>query len=308
MKKLFIMLAAAATVVSCANEETISRVEGEAIEFGNVFVDNATRATAATDPSLGTTTNPFNTFNVWGTVGGVAIYSGDVITKGENNIWTSTADKKQYWIEGAQYKFAAVAGVASTAVTPGADMLPAKVAIDATGANVDLLYAAPVSYEGRASGGNTEVAFTFNHLLSKVKFTVNNTSTEADRYSFNVRDIVVKGSKTGTINLSDKLWEDKSEAAAYDALPTITVNKTIASAECANELLLIPGSIDITFVVDILCDGTKIATHEYTTPYTKSIVGGCAYNFTIGVSVGDEIKFTVDTYNDWNYQTPSSLN
>lgn len=303
MKKFFIMLAAAATVVSCAKEETISRVEGEAIEFGNVFVDNATRA--AVDPSLGTVDNPFKTFNVWGTVGGVAIFSGDSVTRGDNNIWTCGV--KQYWIKGAQYNFAAVAGVASAAVTVGDDKLPAEVAVDATNANVDLLYAEPVSTTGLESN-NPEVPFTFSHLLSKVKFTVINSSTEATKYSFKVRNILVKGSKTGTIKLSDKSWENKSAAAAYNVLPTITVNATTTSAECANELLLIPGNIDITFVVDILCDGTVIATHEYTAnPYTKAIDGGCAYNFTIGVSVGEEIKFTVEAYDNWNYQTPESL-
>lgn len=295
MKKFFIMLAAAATVVSCANEETISRVEGEAIGF-NSFVENATRA--AVDPSLGTNANPFNTFNVWGTVGGVAIFSGNSVTKGNNDIWTC-GDVKQYWIKDAQYKFAAVAGVAKTAVTAGDDKLPAKVVVDATSAAVDLLYAPSVSMTGKASN-NPEVPFIFSHLLSKVKFTVINNSTAAANYSFNVRDIVVKGSKTGTIKLSDKSWEDKSTADNY-TVPTITVNATTASAECANELLLIPGNIDITFVVDILCEGTPIATHEYnTTPYTRSIDGGCAYNFKIEVSVGEEIKFTVDEYIDWD--------
>lgn len=303
MKKIFFALAALATIVSCANEETISRVEGEAIGF-NSFVENATRA--AVDPSLGTNANPFNTFNVWGTVGGVAIFSGNSVTKGNNDIWTCDDEHKQYWIEGAQYKFAAVAGVASTAVTRGDDKLPAKVVVDATSAAVDLLYAPPVSMTG-LDRNNPEVPFIFSHLLSKVKFTVINNSTEADQYSFEVRDIVVKGSKSGTINLSDKSWEGKSAAAGYD-VPTITVNAATAEAECANELLLIPGSIDITFVVDIRCEGTLIATHEYnTTPYTRLIDGGCAYNFTIAVSVGEEIKFAVQTYNDWNYQTPGSL-
>ena len=62
MKKLLISMLAVATLASCAKEETLSFDKGEAIQFGNAFVDNSTRA--AVDPSYNTTTKPLTSFKV----------------------------------------------------------------------------------------------------------------------------------------------------------------------------------------------------------------------------------------------------
>lgn len=315
MKKFFIAIAAIATAAACSQNETISLDNGEAISFGNAFVENATRVDQAVDPSLNATT--FKSFKVWGTVGGVPIYADNTVTGtvgstsgvDENgdpisipNVW-SCAEVKQYWIADAQYKFAALANAGT--VTLGEDKLPAKTTFDATNANVDLLYAEPVSRTGVASG-NAPVAFTFNHLLSKVKFTVNNSSTAATGYSFKVHSIVVNGSKTGTIKLADKTWESMGAAADYN-VADIVVAVGDAKEESASELLLIPGDFEISFKVDILCQGTTIATHE-SAKSTQTLVGGSAYNFTIGVAVGEEITFTVTESPEWTnsstYPTP----
>ena len=302
MKKLFTILAVAAAVVACQKNETIALDNGEAISFGNAFVENSVRAEVAADPSLNATT--FTSFKVWGTVGGVPIYANNtvtgkvVLTDGEPNIW-SCAEVKQYWIKDAQYKFSALANAGT--VTLGDDKLPAKTTFDATAANVDLLYAEPVSRVGVASG-NAPVAFTFNHLLSKVKFTVNNGSTTATGYSFKVHSIVVNGSKTGTITLADKTWSEKSAAADY-TVADIAIAEGDAKEECASELLLIPGNFNISFKVDIICKGTTIATHNSAVS-TQTLVGGHAYNFTIGVAVGEEITFTVEEAPEWTNSTP----
>ena len=178
--------------------------------------------------------------------------------------------------------------------------MPAKTTFDATAANVDLLYAEPVTRVGVASG-NAPVEFTFNHLLSKVKFTVNNNSQTATGYSFDVKNITITCPKTGTINLADKKWESLSAAAAY-SVPTVTVDNSKASEECVNELLLIPGNVSINYAVDIRCDGTVIATHTPATAYTATLEGGCSYNFVVNVAVGEEITFSVDQNPSWDTQ------
>ena len=320
MKKIFIALAAVATIAACNKAEVIETQEGEQIAFSNAFVENATKAAA--DPSLGTTANPFKKFNVWGTVGGVPIYAGaevtgevgsSIVNEKETKLWTCES-VKQYWIKDAQYKFSALAtsththGEGSTCctVTLGADNLPAKTTIDASAGNVDLLYAEPVERVGLASG-NAPVEFTFNHLLSKVKFTVKNNSTTATGYSFDVKNITITCSKTGTVilapkndvtNPSDKNWENLSTAAAY-SIPTVTVNNETVSEECANELLLIPGGVSINYTVDIKCNGTTVATHTPTAAYTTTLVGGNSYNFVVNVAVGEEITFSVDQNPSW---------
>ena len=313
MKKIFIALAALATIAACNKAEVIETQEGEQIAFSNAFVENTTKA--AVDPSLGTTANPFKKFNVWGTVGGVPIYAGAEVTgevgsttvddKEVANIWTCTS-VKQYWVKDAHYKFSALATSShdhneeSTCcnVTLGEeDKLPAKITVDATAANVDLLYAEPVERTGVASG-NEPVEFTFKHLLSKVKFTVKNNSQDATDYSFDVKDITITCPKRGTIKLADKTWENLSSAAAYTVQP-VTVDNSLPSKECENELLLIPGTVSINYAVDIKCGGETIATYNLAEPHTPTLVGGHSYNFIVRVSVGEEITFSVDDNPSW---------
>lgn len=304
MKKLFISMLAIAALASCAKEEVIVADQGELIGF-NSFVENSTRAEKAYDPSYNATS--LTAFNVWGTVGTVAIYTGNEVTGkvgnpdgGEQCIWKCN-DVKQYWIKDAVYKFAAVAGVDKTKVATGDDKLPSKVTIDASTAAVDVIYAKNYGANdngiiGQASN-NAPVNFNFEHLLSKVKFTVNNGSTSATGYSFVVKDIVVKGSKIGTVVLADRTWESKGAAANYN-VDSITVAAADAKEECAQELLLIPGQFEITYKVDILCNGTPIATHTSSTN-TVTIAGGNAYNFNINVAVGEEITFSVTQEPTW---------
>jgi hypothetical protein len=83
MKKLFISMLAVAALVSCSKEQTIVADKGELIGF-NSFVENSTRADAATDPSYSTTAGKgvaLTQFNVYGAVEGVNIFNGNAVTK-----------------------------------------------------------------------------------------------------------------------------------------------------------------------------------------------------------------------------------
>ena len=289
--------------------------EGELIGF-NSFVENSTRAEKAADPSLNASN--FKEFNVWGTVGGVAIYSGDKVTGvvgsnivdgKETMIWTCPT-VKQYWIKDAVYKFAALRNEGAKENVTCVDNLPSEVKFDATAANVDLLYAKNYGANdegiiGQASN-NAPVNFNFEHLLSKVKFTVKNNSTTAKDYSFNVTNIEVKGAKKGTVKLAKKEWTDKSAADVYK-VATIAVATGDASEECANELLLIPGEFEITFDVEILCKGTTISTHEFATVNKVTFAGGNSYNLVITVAVGEEITFSVTEEPKWNPNSDTTL-
>ena len=310
MKKYIFVALAAAAFASCSQDEALM-LNQEEIQFGDAFVNNATRAADKTysgDKAL-------TAFNLYGTVTGTAgtinIYNGcevtgtvgSTIVEGVETPKVWNCPVNQYWIKDARYKFSALRNAGT--VTPGNDKLPAKVTFDATNADVDLLYAEPVSRTGLASG-NEPVEFTFNHLLSKVKFTVNNNSASAEDYSFEVNNITITCPKEGTIKLADKTWESLSEADAY-SVSAITVNSTKASEECAKELLLIPGSVSINFAVDIKFNGTTIATQTPAEAYTTTIVGGHSYNFVINVAVGEEIKFSVDENASWTSGNAPSI-
>ena len=296
------MLAVAA-LVSCSNEEVLEIKKGEAISFGNAFVDNVTRAT---DPSLGTTANPFNAFNVWGTVKGnsdlVAIFANDNVTGtvGANSTWTCTS-KTQYWINGAKYNFAALVNAGK--VTLGADLLPATVEEFTSNGSTDLLYAKSDEYTGQATG-NPKVEFTFEHLLSKVYLKVTNNSTAAGKYSFLVKNIKVNAPKTdGTYTIANKTW---SATAGDYTFADITVAGGAANAECAAEQLIIPGSATISFDVDILVNGTLVSTTPYT--YSTTLAAANAYSFNIQVSVGEPIKFTVENDPTWTKNGDVTIN
>ena len=299
MKKTFIAILALAAV-ACNKAEVIDSNPGEAIAFGDAFVDNATKAT---DPSY--SANDITKFNVYGTVNDVVIYPGTEVTKGTaayNSAWTCPVN--QYWIPGASYKFVGIvdgnkSGVTTTNLT---DDMPTSISYTADGVT-DLL-CQTIEKTAKTDGtSNGLVAFNFTHLLSKVNFTVTNNSTEADGYSFLVKKITFAGRTKATYDLTDG-WKDAT--AGNISFADIAVASKAASNELATEMLLIPGEVKVTFTVDILYNGTTITTTDYAPTGTYNIAAGNAYNFKVAVSVGEKIEFTVTKKPEWtnNPATP----
>lgn len=305
MKKTLIALAALAMVAACNKAEVISALEAEEIAFNEAFVENVTKAT---DPSYSGTAD-FTSFNVWGTVYGgtnlVGIFEGDNVTGtvGANNEWTCT--KKQYWVKDAKYNFAALANAAN--VTLGTDLLPKTVTYTAN--QTDLVYAKSAEYIGKESD-NPLVAFTFNHLLSLVNFTVENGSQSATGYSFEVNNIKIAGATEGTYyiqadgNKAAGTWE----ATKNDnyTISTITVDNNTKSADCGTALLVIPGTVSVTFNVDILCNKTKIGTKAYSKTGI-TLAAGNSYNFVVTPAVGQEIRFNVANNPTWTTNTEITI-
>ena len=310
MKKLFVLLACAAAMVACENDEIVRQDLGDAIEFGS-FVENSTRA--AVDPSLNNTT--LRKFQVWGTVTGgnglVSIFNGDNV-EGTVGYVDSNADPKvpnvwhcevkQYWIKDAIYNFAALVNANKNKLS-FVDGLPTKLAEFTADGQTDLLYAKSEEDIVGLASGNAPVNFTFEHLLSKVKFTVINNSKAAAEYSFEVNGITITGAKTGDVTFATKTWENLTSSDAYD-VEAIVVDKDTADAgeECANELLLIPGEFSIAFNVDIYNGTTKLGSQSYPiapTVYTHTLTAGYSYNFVINVAVGEEITFSVTEQPTW---------
>ncbi|MBO5018106.1 MAG: fimbrillin family protein [Alistipes sp.] len=295
MKKILISMLAVAALVSCSKEESIRVDQGEAIAFGNAFVDNSTRAT---DPSYSGTAD-FTSFQVWGTVKAndaatpVAIFEDDTVTAtvGANSVWTCNV--KQYWIKDALYNFAALAN--ADAVALGDDKLPKTVTYTAD--QTDLVYAKSAQYTGKASG-NELVAFTFQHLLSKVNFTVVNGSQDAEGYSFLVRDIEIAGATAGTCDVTTTPVTWTATANNGYTIADITVDNDTASADCGTALLVVPGAVTVSFNVDILVDGVVLGTKEYTSAAT-TLAPANSYNFVVTPTVGEEIKFTVANDLTW---------
>lgn len=300
MKRIFVAIMALGALVSCSKDELVS-VNRQAIQFGNAFVENSTRAD---DPSLTATT--LESFNVWGAInddsGYLPVFAGDAVsgTVGANSVWEMEDDSKvQYWVEDAKYNFAGLVNAKAGDVTLGTDKLPATVDFTLTTGKVDLLYARSTENIKGLASSNPKVGMTFNHLLSKVKFTVNNQSATASAYSFLVKNIVVSAPETETYTVSTKEWSATSTPVDFKEFSNISVDGGAASAECDSELLLIPGDVSVTFTVDIIYSDKTIATHTYTTKAAQTIEVGKAYNFVINVSVGNPIQFSVTSVPTW---------
>ena len=294
MKKILISMLAVAALVSCSKEESIRVDQGEAIAFGNAFVDNATRA----DYSDGV--QKLTKFNVYGTVTGTAgtvnIFDGVEVTGNVGNaVWSYAQEFAQYWIVDADYNFAAVVD-ANVATKDSYNMpLTLTTLADATSNLEDMLYATASVQD--AAANQAPVNFTFSHLLSKAKFTV--TSNAEGGYYHTVTGIKVSNFETGTYTIADGTW---AGATAEDVAFAEIAEVTSASGAKSNaEMLLVPNAatFNVTFTVDLYKDGTMLGTETKTIPVEKDLVKGNAYNFTIECSVGNPIQFTVTNDPTW---------
>ena len=300
MKKIFIVFAALATIAACNKAEVIETVEGEAIEFSNAFVNNATKAT---DPTYGAVA--LTSFDVYGTVTGTAgtinIFNGAEVTGSVGaNVWA--CDVKQYWIADAEYEFAAV--VDANDVEQDVDTKMPTALTYATAGQKDLLYAEATA-TGKASG-NDKVNFSFNHLLSKAQFTVK--SNTAEGYHHNVTNIKVSNFATGTYTIDGGTWAGETPTQiAFGNVEQVTAAG--GAKTNTTQMLLIPNTADFTvsFTVEIWNGATKLGTQNYSKTVSQDLVKGNAYDFNLDLSVGELIQFTVTSNPTWAGETDVTL-
>ena len=308
MKKIFCAVLALAAMASCSKEYIVAE-DKQAIGFGEAFVDNGTRADYSIDKEV-------SQFLVYGTLTGdydtVQIFNKDLVkntdgttTVGYNGVWF--CDNIQYWVPNADYKFAAIVD----GVADDTDGLPETIHFtveDGTN-NKDLLYAeatASVDNNGTVTGlTNNLVAFTFNHLLSKVQFTVNNQMQ--GNYKIAVTGITVTGAKKdGLYTIEDTFENSTWTTTSEDKVPSLTFGTTgvIASAGSAvasetRQILPVAQTLNVTVAYDIYYGDTKIAKATKTGAITKDFAKKTVYNIVATITATNEIKFTVNTVNGW---------
>ena len=311
MKKLFFGILAMAALAACSTEEAIVTPKGEAIAFGNAFVDNSVRAT---DPTY-SGEKALTAINVYGAINGaVNIFNATPVT-GEvgTNVWSCGVT--QYWIAGGNYQFAAVADVADLVNDVVCDTehggIPTAIKYDAV-AQGDLLYA----YVSRNNVQPTysAVDFSFSHLLSKVNVTFQNTTVGAeDDYNIDVRNITITNPyNSATYNITNNsanstwsgAWDEDTATTVADykvEFGDISDVKNGKSATIATEKLLIPTTqtLEVKFTVDICNGNTVITTTDYTKTIETDLVAGYSYNIVIKQSLGSKIQFTVTANPAW---------
>lgn len=282
MKKVFFLGIAAATMLaSCSKNETVDVPQGKAIGFSNTFVDNATRSVV--DPSFKKETLP--NFAVYGYTQNGQIFDGETVSSVDGGTsWTYSPT--QYWVEGNQYAFAAIAPASvsvSDVTRTGTSVDDYKVGMTVSFTNdgkTDLLYAAANNVDANDSFmvNPDPVSLTFKHQLSKVKFSFKNNVSGA--YNIKVTDVKITDAKSsGTLTVStaaDNAWSNVTGndlVLSFGAAGTTDANTAEAIAfgteiETYNEQLMIPTasteSYNVTFKVELLSGTVPMGTYNHT--------------------------------------------
>ncbi|MBQ9137005.1 MAG: fimbrillin family protein [Alistipes sp.] len=345
MKKIFIAMLALAAA-ACAKNEVVS-LNQEAIGFDNAFVENSTRSVK--DPSYTNDAGKmFSDFAVYGCVENASLFNNVLVSQTMSNDKLNSAwkyENTQYWITGAKYNFAAIAPKANGendvfSVAKDADgnyvgttVLPFT---NTDGTN-DLLYAQNAQVVGPATDNNGTVAFTFRHILSKVKFSFEN-GYNASTATIKVYDVKIENawrSATATLGVNSTAWgshADNGLVLEFGAATSDTAESNTAEAyayektlESYNELLLIPGAAPqvtytkenadvtenaykVTFKVVLLVNGTEVKEYSHTAYVAFTPVAGNSYDIKATINAEnidpkneqEPIEFTVTEISDWN--------
>lgn len=310
MKKTLIAILALAAV-ACNKADVIEQSAPEAIAFDNAFVDNAVKSVS--DPSY-SNTKLFNEFAVFGFVEGASLFDGVKVSGSAlNGEWKYSGT--QYWIAGAKYNFCAVAPFAGNWTKTAASKDGVELSFTNNG-TTDLLYAT-AAQEGKVSG-NTAVAFSFRHVLSKVKFSFVN-AYNATNATIRVRNIKITNAyETATVALgAATAWSAQAGtlelAFGNAAVASATAEEAFAyntAVESYNELLMIPSeakAYTVTFEVDLLVSGTVVKTYAHTAAASFAPAAGTCYDIKAEINATnidpnneqEPIQFTVTAINGW---------
>ena len=344
MKKAILAVLALASVVACNKSEVLEVAPQKAISFGNPFVDNSTKAPI--DPSLTHGTDGTLTeFNVYGVLKNsnnaqTKIFDNVKVTKTQKeatdisgtNTWFYDGDAVQYWIPGNKYTFAALAN--GTAATYGDDLLPATVSYTANG-TTDLLYAtSKVDITTGDVDFSSNIAFTFNHLLSKVKFTF------ANEYSIpgmvlKVTGVTIQNALDGVYAVENDKWTPQTTSDILD-FGNILSDDTQNEAEyiAANtslsskyERLLVPAAysgntaLNITYTAEVYIEQEENGSKKYilvdkiektaAAPHIPedavTLEKGHSYDIIIKIGGAlEKIQFDIKDCGGWTPQTPEN--
>ena len=326
MKKIFLIgLTAAAMLASCSNDETVEMAQQKAIGFSNAFVNNGTRSVH--DPSF--TTLTLKDFAVYGFTQSGQIFNGEKVSGTTSTGWSY--DNVQYWVPGNTYTFGAIAphsaaNVSDVKLPEGATKVEMKVAFTNTDADqVDLLHAAPTQIAGTAvTPTYTEpVSMTFNHQLSKVKFSFEN----AVGVGYNVKVSNVKitdAFKEGTLTVAatGNTWGGQTNknlelnfgnVVADSSTTEASFIANAATLESYNEKLMIPmdatATYTVTFTAELYKGGVLLGIYNHTVEIKNvEFKLGYCYNFKASlthenITGPDELNpivFNVTGIENWN--------
>ena len=314
MKKIFIAIMAVAAAVSCSTELTVDAPKGAAIAFDNAFVENATRAADIDAEGIKAVG-----FGVTGYIVNTAGDQGKIFNN-QQVAWNGSAyaySPAQYWTAGNTYTFAALVPYTGAQWTYAAtDAFNGEISFNnaAAAANQDLLY----SYHSETMPESivstpAAVEFTFNHILSRVKFSFKNGFGEGENITLKVKDVVVTNvHSNGTVAVVDGAVQDWTvgESTFNRAFGNAGENILAVGAKGTTEhFYFIPAAAtyNLTFVVELYQANVLADTYNRTANVTLSLEKGKSYELTAtlnNLNTSDDgelypIEFNVDEVDEW---------
>lgn len=319
MKKILFVAAACVALASCSKEEIVSVDRGAAIGF-DTFVENSTRANDITKDNL-------CQFSVYGSV--EANNQEGFIFTDQKVVWNGSAytySPTQYWVPGAEYKFSAFASLTYDQVSAttarqwsfeqGTNAANGVIAFDnkAAEANQDLVYAYESLQTAASITAKPEpVAFTFNHMLSRVMFTITNGFTEGSNIKLDITDLTITNAHSnGTLAIVDgapQTWAVGTDV--FDRNFGSTTQLADNNASWTTEhFYLIPANAEynVAFDVTLWQANVNVATYHRTATVALNMEKGKSYNIMATLNTtntaedGSEIypiEFTVNDVNNW---------
>ncbi|MBR5853306.1 MAG: fimbrillin family protein [Alistipes sp.] len=320
MKKIFFAVLALAGLAACSTEDVVSRPEGAVIGFDNVFVENSTRANDLTAGKFD--------FGVYGSVINSQDQQGMIFTNQKINA-DGTYSPLQYWIAGATYNFVAFAPFTGAQWTYAPTVTTAAengvLTFNNTGANQDLLFAtATKTTAATLTASPGKVGFTFDHVLSRVRFTFTNGFTSGSNIKLLVTDVhITDAYKEGKMAVPAKTWTvvagennvNKTLNIDFDdvlkAEDSTETDARLAEGKTSStkHFYLIPAeaSYNVTFTVALYQAGVLVDTYDRTATLSYNMQPGYSYDIKANLNpknTSDDgeifpIEFQVTGVNDW---------
>lgn len=325
MKKQFLLgLIAIVAMASCVSEKIVDAPALKAIDFGN-FVQH----TKVADPSFNNSDNKITAFYVWGfmTAPTGVVFNKELVSyDAAAAVWTYT--NVAYWAPSKSYKFAALAPVNNDKIQVtmangnymSAEGVLGSVAFENVDGTVDLVYAEDgVDTPTTIPTDPEKVQLTFQHLLSKIKFTFTN-GLPSENNTVVIENVKLVVPAKGNTDLAVKPYVWTVETAANSATTTLEFGNVVdANGEAhlsaagvgviENERLTIPFATSyselehvVSFDVTIY-NGDQVAqTITKTAVLTADFKAGKNYNITATLDADNlglkPIDFTV-VVEDW---------
>jgi hypothetical protein len=228
----------------------------------------------------------------------------------------------QYWAPNHNYYFAALSNYDNAVVnTEGANELGlGNIKFTVTDGSDDLLYSAvgPIAAPAQNATSVEKVKFSFNHMLSKVKFTFTNGFTN-ELATIDVKNIQMKVPATADIDVNVADWWSTNCWKNYNGTATVAFGDACAktaigvSQECDDARIILPANNNVVYTVTFdvaLYQGDVVAYEGTKTVEIKGVALqiGKSYNFTAELNAsnitedGSEllpIEFDVIDVKDW---------